>query len=136
MKYVWQDLSKPLNVFTARNATMRDLNKNKIVQYYAANTKIMVTQKCVTESGTFYRTESAKEKGLNWAFEAAAFGLPNEFAPPAPIDKSHLITPDQPVTRTRPVKKQTPAQKAEAPKGGEEPERQPLWRRLFGRKHG
>lgn len=81
MKCVWEDLPKPMNCFTARNATMRDLNTNKIIQHYSANTKIVVVQKCVTPVATYYRTESAKLNRLNYAFEASAFGLPNESAP-------------------------------------------------------
>ena len=84
MKYIWQDLPEPISCFTIRNACMKNLNTGEIIQYYSANTKIMVVQKCVTPKGTYYRTESAKHNFLNFAFEASAFGLPNEFAPSAP----------------------------------------------------
>ena len=59
MKYKWEDLPKPLNCFTVRSATMVNLNTGKIVSNYAANTKIVVVQKCVTENGTYYRTNEA-----------------------------------------------------------------------------
>lgn len=84
MKYLWTDLPKPKNVFTVRNAVMRNLNTGEIVQHYSANTKIVVVQKCVTPDVTYYRTESARHHFLNYAFEASAFGLPNEEAPLEP----------------------------------------------------
>lgn len=80
-KYEWQDLPKPINAFTTRNTKMKNLNTGEIIQYYSANTKIVVVQKAVTPSGTFYRTRSAEHHRLNWAFEASALGLPNEVAP-------------------------------------------------------
>lgn len=80
----WTELPKPLNVFTTRDTVMKNLNTGKIIQHYSANTRLTMAQKCVTPKGTFYRTRSAKEHGLNWAFEAAALGLPNEVAPSAP----------------------------------------------------
>lgn len=83
MEYTWQDLPKPMSAFTVRNACMIDLDRNKIVQYYSANTKLRVVQKCITPTTTYYRTAPATEKGLNWALKAAAFGLPNEHAPSA-----------------------------------------------------
>lgn len=84
IKIDWVDLPKPLNAFTKRSAQMRDLKHNKPIQFYAANTKIKLAQKGITEQGTFYRTQSAKDRDLDWAFEAAAFGLPNEKAPSVP----------------------------------------------------
>ena len=47
MKFDWKELPEKKNCFTVRNATMRDLNTNKIVQYYSANTRITVVQKCI-----------------------------------------------------------------------------------------
>lgn len=81
MKYNWETLPKTKNLFTKRSATMVDLKTNKIIQSYSANTKIAVVQKCTTPEKTYYRTKTAMEKGLDWAFEASAFGLPNEVAP-------------------------------------------------------
>ena len=80
----WTELPKPLNVFTTRDTVMKNLNTGKIIQHYSANTRLTMAQKCITPKGTFYRTRSAKEHGLNWAFEAPALGLPNEVAPSAP----------------------------------------------------
>ena len=84
MKCDWQDLPDKKTVFTVRSAVMKNLNTGKIIQHYASNTRIDVVQKCITPVGTFYRTQSAAYNNLNWAFEASAFGLPNEFAPSAP----------------------------------------------------
>lgn len=112
MKYVWQDLPKPLNVFTSRNTTMRNLNTGEIIQHYSANTKLTVVQKCVTTKGTFYRTSSAAHHFLNFAFEATALGLPNEIAPSAP---SHDSLDNRKITRS----KQTTSQKVALPKDGE-----------------
>lgn len=84
MKYDWQDLPKPLNCFTVRNAIMVNLNNGRVVSNYAANTKIVVVQKCVTPKGTYYRTQEAAHHCLNYAFRASAFGLPDEKAPSVP----------------------------------------------------
>lgn len=113
MKYVWKDLPKPLNCFTTRNTIMIDLNNGKIVNNYAANTKIVVVQKCVTPKGTFYRTNSAKHHYLNYAFKATAFGLPNEKAPSAPSypssrPKSRAKTPPRLSQETKKAQKGTP----------------------------
>ena len=88
MKCEWKDLPKPLNAFTVRNATMINLNNWKPVQYYSANTRITLVQKAVTPKGTFYRTSSAEQNFLNYAFKASAFGLPDEYAPPVLPTKS------------------------------------------------
>lgn len=131
-KFIWVDLEKPKSVFTIRNATMRDLNDNEAIQYYSANTKIVVVQKCVTENGSFYRTNTAKVKGLDWAFEASAFGLPNEFAPPSKT-LSNSLSFDKPVS-TLPAKKQK-RKICTPPMGGEgEKEKKSFLRRLFTRK--
>lgn len=122
----WQDLPERKNLFTKRNAVMRDLHTKKIIQYYASNTKIAVVQKCNYKGMTYYRTNSAKENGLDWAFEATVFGLPNEVAPPAPAP-SYSLNSHKPVHRTlHPAEKvkQKPEekQKPTPPKGGEEVE--------------
>lgn len=129
----WTDLPKPLNVFTKRNAIMRDLAKNKVVQYYSANTKIRVEQKGNFEGKTYYRTQSAKDNGLDWAFEAAAFGLPNDVAPPVHIPSYSL--------NSHTTEKQKPDEtpKTEPPKGGEEAtaKKKPrfgLFGKLFGKR--
>lgn len=128
----WTDLPKPLNAFTKRSAVMRDLTKNKAVQYYSANTKIRVVQKGSFEGKTYYRTQSAKDHGLDWAFEAAAFGLPDDVAPPVHIPSYSLNSH----TTIKQKAKETP--KPEPPKGGEEAKakKKPkfgLFSRLFGK---
>lgn len=135
----WEDLPKIKSCFTARNTTMVNLDNKKIIQYYSANTKIVVVQKYVSPEGTYYRTESAKRGGLNWAFKASALGLPDEKAPSA-----HSSTPNsqyeksrKPDTHTpKPVKKQKVTQKVATPKDGEERQLRGWLRRIFRRKNG
>lgn len=135
MKYVWQDLDKPMNAFTVRSATMRNLNTGKIVQHYSANTKIVLVQKCVTEIGTFYRTREAAHHYLNYAFEASAFGLPNEIAPSAP--STSFLNNSKLATRTpKPARRQTLAQNKVSPKGGGENQKKNWIHRIFRRKNG
>lgn len=129
----WQDLPERRNLFTKRNAVMRDLHTKKIIQYYASNTKIAVVQKCNYDGTTYYRTNSAKENGLDWAFEASAFGLPNDIAPPVHTPSYSLNS------HTTKKQKSNETQKPESPKGGEETkaQRRPKFRllgKLFGRK--
>ena len=143
MKYVWEDLPKPLNCFTVRGTTMVNLNTGRIINNYAANTKIVVVQKCVTPKGTFYRTGEAAHHYLNYAFRASAFGLPDEKAPsvrsPKPNSLSrHSERKTAPATRTlKPVKKQTSTKKAATPKDGEGKRHHFGWvKKFFGRKNG
>lgn len=124
MKYIWEALPKPLNCFTVRNATMVNLNTGKIVSNYAANTKIVVTQKCIAPTGTYYRTGEAAHHYLNYAFRASAFGLPDEKAPSAHSPKSNSLsehtTNSKSASRTpKPTKKQTSTQKVISSKDGE-----------------
>lgn len=133
MTIEWQDLPDRKNLFTKRNAVMHDLHTKKIIQYYASNTKIAVVQKCNYDGTTYYRTNSAKENGLDWAFEAAAFGLPNDIAPPVHTPSYSLNS------HTTKKQKSNETQKPESPKGGEETkaQRRPKFRllgKLFGRK--
>ena len=117
MKYDWQDLPKKITVFTVRSATMRNLDNGKIVQHYSSNTRIDLSQKCVFDGGTYYRTQSAANSNLNWAFEASAFGLPNEEAPSA-----HSFTPPNKLSTKNKKKSKTPALakdgESKATKGG------------------
>lgn len=129
IKYNWVQLEKPISVFTVRNTTMRNLNTGDIVQHYAANTKLMMYEKCVTEVGTYYRTLSAAHHYLNYAFEASALGLPNEFAPSAPTTAFSHKTP----SRRTPSKKQKDTPKAKAPNDGGEPKLS-FWKKLFRKK--
>ena len=129
----WQDLSDRKNLFTKRNAVMRDLHTKKIVQYYASNTKIAVVQKCNYDGTTYYRTNSAKENGLDWAFEASAFGLRNDVAPPVHTPSYSLNS------HTTKKQKSNETQKPESPKGGEgtKAQRRPKFRllgKLFGKR--
>lgn len=133
MDIEWQDLPDRKNLFTKRNAVMYDLHTKKIIQYYSSNTKIAAVQKCNYNGTTYYRTNSAKENGLDWAFEASAFGLPNDVAPPVHTPSYSL--------NSHTTKKQKPdeTQKPEPPKGGEEAKakkkpRFGLFGKLFGKR--
>ena len=140
MKYVWKDLPERKNCFTVRNAAMINLNTGKIVRHYAANTKIAVVQKCVTPNKTYYRTFEAAHHYLNYAFEASAFGLPDEKAPSAPSSKPNSLNTHSDLksaTRTlKPNKKQTVSQKVVHPKDGEGGRLRSLVKRIFRRNHG
>ena len=129
-KLDWKDVPRPINAFTVRNATMRDLATGDIVRYYSANTKIVVVQKCVMEKGTFYRTQSAAQRGLDWAFEATALGLPNEIAPLAPApEKDDGDFPEN--TSSTPKEQKQKDDTSEPPKSGEEARQRSFWGRLF-----
>lgn len=132
----WMDLPQPMNCFTVRSAMMMDLDKRTVVQHYSANTKIVVVQKCAIPEGTYYRTETAKLKRLNWAFKASALGLPDEKAPLVP-PRNSLNNFSAPATRTpKPAQKQKASQKAVSPKSGEARHRMNWISRLFRRNHG
>lgn len=124
-RYEWQDLPKPINAFTTRNTKLKNLNTGEVIQYYSANTKIVVAQKAVTPSGTFYRTRSAEHHCLNWAFEASALGLPNEVAPLA-LDYSTQTTDSR-------SKKTKISQREVTSKSGEKRPFFALLRKLFYR---
>lgn len=137
----WKDV-KPINAFTSRNTAMYNLNTGEVVQYYSANTKIVVVQKYVTPSGTYYRTRSAEHHDLNWAFEASALGLPNEKAPSAPSQEffslSKQSSSPKPKKRTpASAKKQTASKTVVLPEdGGGRRHRMGWISKLFGRKNG
>lgn len=140
MKCVWEDLPKPLNCFTVKNTTMVNLNNGKIVSNYSTNTKIVLVQKCVTESGTYYRTRDAAYNYLNYAFKASAFGLPDEKAPSAPSTttkpNSSNVKRKKSETRTQPTKKTKNTPKTVAPNGGEKQRHRGWLSKLFRRKNG
>lgn len=139
MKYVWKDLPKRENYFTVKNTAMINLNTGKVVQHYATNTKIAVVQKCVTPEKTYYRTQDAVHNYLNYAFEAEAFGLPNEKAPSAPSPKPEgksTLNSKSVARKSKPIAKQTLNQKATTPKGGEEKGRFSWLKKFFRRKDG
>lgn len=133
MKYIWQDLEKPLNAFTVRSATMRNLVTGKIIQYYSANTKIVLVQKCITPNGTYYRAGEAARNHLNYAFEAEAFGLPNEIAPLEPDDK---LLPKKIGHKRLTEKKTNNYLKAESSKSGEKTQHKGFFFRLFRGRNG
>lgn len=137
MKYIWEDLPERKNCFTVRNAVMVNLNTGEIVRHYSANTKIVVVQKCVTPDKTYYRTFEAAHHYLNYAFEASAFGLPNEKAPSAPSSKPNSSS-NKSNTRTRSSlsKKQTSSQKVVHPKDGEGARLRSWLKRVFRRNNG
>lgn len=138
MKYVWEDLPERKNLFTVKNTAMINLNTGKAVRQYCTNTKIAVVQKCVTPEKTYYRTYDAFHNYLNYAFEAEAFGLPNEKAPSAPSCSMDIPASNSKsaVRTSRPNKKQTAIQKPKSPKGGGEKGHFGWIRRLFRRKNG
>lgn len=127
----WQDLPKPLNLFTARNAEKIDLKTGEKLMYYTSGTKIVVTQKCNLPGKTYYRTAEAAQKGVNHVFEATAFGLPNELAPLAPA-----ISPRQEGSAPPLAEKQTENGYVSLPESGEARRRHGLLRRLFRRQDG
>ena len=129
MKYVWEDLPKPLNCFTVMNTAMVNLNTGKAIRHYSTNTKIVVVQKCVTPECTYYRTSEAEHHYLNYAFKASALGLPNEKAPSAPSAKSNS-------SHTLSNKKQTSVQKVVSSDGGEKKRRRNWFSRIFRGKNG
>lgn len=138
MKYIWEDLPERKHCFTVKNTEMINLNTGKVVRHYSTNVKIVVVQKCVTPKKTYYRTADAAHHYLNYAFEASAFGLPNEKAPLEPSShnssskKSDLKSARHAV---KPKKKQKVSQKKTLSKSGEG-ERMNWFRKLFRRKNG
>lgn len=132
MKIKWEKLPKRINAFTVRSAVAADLNTGDIIQHYSSNTRITLTERCITPQGTYYRTDSMSKHGLNWAFEASAFGLPNELAPPVPSTTPNSLKPVSPKKTALQNKKIS--EKASAPKGGEEKKlKKKILNKLFGK---
>lgn len=138
MKYEWKDLPSPKGMFTVRSAWMKDLNTGKIVNDYSAGTKIQVVQKCITADKTYYRTATAARNNLNYAFEASAFGLPNEIAPSAHLKLSPTKKRKLATRTPSSVRKQTKKAKSSSPKdGGAKSKGKDSWfSKLFRRKNG
>lgn len=135
MKYEWKDLPERKNLFTVKNAAMINLNTGKTVRQYCTNTKIAVVQKCVTPEKTYYRTQDAAHHYLNYAFEAEAFGLPNEKAPSAPSKLSSNKTKSV-ISHIKPgSKKQTSSGNKAKPNGGGATLRK-IFSKLLRRKNG
>lgn len=142
MQYNWEDLPEKKNCFTVRSAAMINLDNKKVIRNYSANTKIVLVQRCITANGTYYRTGEATHNNLNYAFEASAFGLPNEKAPSAPSSRpsslsKHTTIISKSGARTNPKKKQKDVKKEVAlPKGGEGRRTRSWLKRIFRRKNG
>lgn len=138
MKYTWEDLPERKNLFTVKNTAMINLNTGKAVRQYCTNTKIAVVQKCVTPEKTYYRTYDSFHNCLNHAFEAEAFGLPNEKAPSAPLSSMDIPTSSSvSASRTpKPNKKQIPVQNSESPNDGGGKRSFGWLRKLLRRKNG
>lgn len=119
----WKDLPKQYGLFTRRSALMVALDTKKMVQQYSLNTKINVIQYTIFNDSLYFRTLTAKEKGLNWAIKADAFVLPDELASLVPMPNfspqkkgTHLSLP---ATRTTGKPKQKSARKVATPKSEE-----------------
>lgn len=135
MKYEWKDLPERKNYFTVKNTAMINLNTGKVVRQYCTNTKIAVVQKCVTPTKTYYRTQDAEHNYLNYAFEAEAFGLPNEKAPSAPSKLSSNKLKSA-ISHIKPgSKKQTSSGNKAKPKGGGATLKK-IFNKLLRRKNG
>ena len=124
-KIVWTDLPKTYGLFTRRSAIMVTLDTKKMVQQYSLNTKINVVQYTNFNGSLYFRTMTAKEKGLNWAIKADYFTLPTELASLVP---SPSISPSingskrlsSPATRTTGKPKQKSSTKKVAKPKSEE----------------
>lgn len=138
MKYEWQDLPRPLNCYTARNATMTNLNTGEIIRHYSTNTKIVVVQKCVTPGCTYYRTRLSEHHFLNYAFKASDLGLPNEVAPPAHtiLNSQFFLSNNLDKSAHSLDAKQKSSQKATSSDGGEVKWLKVWLNKIFRRKNG
>lgn len=118
----WKDLSKPYGLFTRRSALMVTLDTKKMVQQYAMNTKLNVVQYTIFNDSLYFRTLTAKEKGLNWAIKSDAFVLPDELASLAPtpnLSPKKSVPNPKPVSRKTGNRKQKSARKVATPKSEE-----------------
>lgn len=121
-KIIWKDLEKPYGLFTRRSALMVTLDTKKMVQQYAMNTKLNVVQYTIFNDSLYFRTLTAKEKGLNWAIKADAFVLPDELASLAPtpnLSPKKSVPNPKPVSRKTGNQKQKSARKVATPKSEE-----------------
>lgn len=138
-KIIWEDLENRGAMFTKRNASMVSLDTGKVIQQYSSNTRINVVQKAFYNGELYFRTATAKEKGLNWAFKASAFDAPNEKAPSAHSSKPNSLEPN---TRNKGTsipfnqKKQTSYPKVVSSKDGETKRLKTLFKSIFRRKNG
>ena len=137
-KIVWKDLPKSYGLFTRRSALMITLDTKKMVQQYAMNTKLNVVQYTVFNEGLYFRTSTAKTKGLNWAIKSDAFTLPPELASlaPTPISPKKNAPNPKPVSRkTGTHQKQKSARKVATPKSEEvvAPKKANIFSKLFNK---
>lgn len=79
MNIVWQDLPKPRGAFTRRSTMMVTLDTKRAIQLYSPNTKLNVVQYTMFNDSIYFRTQSAKDRNLNWAIKADAFSLPDGY---------------------------------------------------------
>lgn len=75
----WQDLPSPKGLFTIKSTSMINLDNNTPIQFYSANTKINLVQFAIVDGVVFFRTQSARQRSLNWAIKATAFRLPDGY---------------------------------------------------------
>lgn len=118
----WKDLPKQYGLFTRRSALMVTLDTKKMVQQYAMNTKLNVIQYTIFNDSLYFRTLTAKEKGLNWAIKSDAFVLPDELASLAPtpnLSPKKSVPNPKPVSRKTGNQKQKSARKVATPKSEE-----------------
>lgn len=137
-KITWQDLSKPYGLFTRRSALMVTLDTKKMVQQYAMNTKLNVIQYTIFNDSLYFRTLTAKEKGLNWAIKADAFVLPAELASLVPtpnLSPKKSVPNPKPVARKTGKQKQKSARKVATPKSEEvvAPKKANVFTKLFNK---
>lgn len=84
---VWKDLPKRYALFTKCNTAMVNVATGAKVMCYSENTKINVVQETTYNEVRYFRTESAKEKGLDLAIKASTFDLPPDLASLEPSKK-------------------------------------------------
>lgn len=136
-KIVWKDLPKTYGLFTRRSALMVTLDSKKLVQQYAMNTKLNVVQYTIFNDSLYFRTSTARDKGLNWAIKSDAFVLPLDLASlvPTPNLSPEKNAPNpKPVTRKTASKKQKSAKKVATTKSEERvatPKKQGMFSKLL-----
>lgn len=134
-KINWIDLPAPKGFFTSRSTGMINLDINKPIQYYSANTKINVVQYAIVADKIYFRTASAKSRDLNWAIGSSSFKLPNEYlaslAPNIlPMEKSKAKEISFSLKENKQPKKEVASPKSEG-----ETKPQGFLKRLFRKKN-
>lgn len=114
---------------------MINLDINKPIQYYSANTKINVVQYAIVLDKVYFRTASAKKGDLNWAIGSTSFKLPTDYlASLAPSIFSQPRRKAQEVSFSLQENKND-NKVIESPKSEGEPRPKGLFKRLFGKKN-